>query len=206
MISGKTLQHVAKLANLPMPLKPKNAKGWIGELIEKSLGATAGNLPEPDFQHLGIELKTIPLNENNVPRESTYVCTVTLTGQETKWDASLVKRKLSRVLWVPVEAAPAIPFNQRRIGSAILWSPSAEDEKILMTDWEELMELVNMGHIADINARYGRYLQIRPKAADARSLCKGVDDEGNLSLTLPRGFYLRTLFTRKILSSIGMDG
>ena len=51
------------------------------------------------------------------------------------------------------------------------------------------------------SSHYGRYLQIRPKAANARALGQAYDEEGNPGMTLPRGFYLRTSFTRQILEA-----
>ena len=200
-ISGKTLQYVANLLNLDLPANMALNKGLAGELLETYLGATAGNLPEPDFQHIGVELKTIPVNHLGMPRESTYVCIVSMLPENNKcWEQSLVKRKLSRVLWLPVEAEPGIPLSMRRIGTAILWSPDAEQEQILRQDWEELMDLVLMGQLEQITASYGQYLQIRPKAQDGKSLQTGIGADGGLIQTLPRGFYLRTEFTRKILS------
>jgi len=201
-IAGKTLQHIANLHNMPVPDKLLRAKGWVGELIEISLGATAGSLPEPDFQNIGVELKTLPLNRNQQPKESTYVCTVSLTENEGKnWGTSLVKKKLSRVLWVPIEADPAIPLAERRVGSAILWSPTAKQEGILRNDWEELMDMIVMGKLDQLTALHGQYLQIRPKAANAKALRSGIDEQGDKIMTLPRGFYLRTFFTRQIISN-----
>ena len=71
-MTGKSLQQIAIHLDLKVPDNQKKAKGWVGELIENYLGATASSLPEPDFQHLGIELKTIPIDEHGKPRESTY--------------------------------------------------------------------------------------------------------------------------------------
>jgi len=201
-IAGKTLQHIANLHNIPVPDNLLRSKGWIGELIEISLGATAGSLPEPDFQSIGVELKTLPLNINQQPKESTYVCTVSLTENKgTNWDTSLVKKKLSRVLWIPVEADPAIPLAERRVGSAILWSPTAKQEGILRNDWQELMDMIDMGRLDQLTAQHGQYLQIRPKAANAKALRSGIDEQGEKIMTLPRGFYLRTSFTRQIISN-----
>ncbi|MCK5498576.1 MAG: DNA mismatch repair endonuclease MutH, partial [Gammaproteobacteria bacterium] len=164
-----------------------------------SLGATASSLPEPDFQHIGVELKTLPLNKNGTPKESTYVCAINLTRIESQWEESLVKRKLSRVLWLPIEADPDIPLAARRIGSAILWSPDEEQEATLRRDWEELMDMIATGELEQITAHQGQYLQVRPKAANTKALRNGINDEGEEILTLPRGFYLRTSFTRQIL-------
>ena len=198
-ISGKTLQHIANQQGIETPDNQLHHKGWVGQLLELSLGATAGSLPEPDFQHIGVELKTLPLNKKGTPKESTYVCAINLTRIESQWEESLVKRKLSRVLWLPIEADPDIPLAARRIGSAILWSPDEEQEATLRRDWEELMDMIATGELEQITAHQGQYLQVRPKAANTKALRNGINDEGEEILTLPRGFYLRTSFTRQIL-------
>jgi DNA mismatch repair protein MutH len=199
-LAGKTFLQVARETGMALPPDPKRTKGWAGEIAEIYLGATAATLSEPDFQTIGVELKTLPLGKNGLPKESTYVCTVALTelpGQQ--WETSAVKRKLSRVLWLPVEADGAIAFARRRFGSAFLWSPDREQERILKNDWQELMEMVSMGRLDEVSSSHGDVLQIRPKAANAGALGKAFDSEGRASETLPRGFYLRTAFTRKIL-------
>ena len=57
-IAGLTLGELAAKLDLAVPASLQAAKGWVGQLIEQSLGATATSLPEPDFQHIGVELKT----------------------------------------------------------------------------------------------------------------------------------------------------
>jgi len=201
-LAGKTLKQAAAEAGLPLPSQQRRAKGVIGTVAEARLGTSAGTLSEPDFQRLGVELKTLPLGTGGMPKESTYVCTVPLTDTAgLTWETSSVRRKLKHVLWLPVEAAKDIPLPERRFGSAILWSPDAEQERILREDWQELMDMVATGELDRISSHYGRYLQIRPKAANARALGRAYDAEGNPSVTLPRGFYLRTAFTRQILEA-----
>ena len=200
-IAGKTLQQIANQQGLATPDDQLHHKGWVGQLLELSLGATASSRPEPDFQHIGIELKTLPLNRSGSPKESTFVCAINLSEIESHWEESLVKHKLSRVLWIPIEADPEIPLAARRIGSAILWSPDEKQESSLKRDWQELMEMIAMGELEQITAHQGEYLQVRPKAANTRALTKGTDSEGEEILTLPRGFYLRTSLTRQILDS-----
>ena len=201
-LAGKTLRQVAGELGMTVPVRLLHAKGWIGTLMERCLGANAGSLPEPDFAEFGVELKTLPLGKEGRPKESTYVCHVPLLpGPDTAWHNSLVKRKLSRVLWIPVEADPVIPVAGRRIGSAFLWSPDHRQENILRQDWEELMENIVLGRLDQVSARHGKYLQIRPKAMDARALRTATDAEGYLVRSLPLGFYLRVSFTRQILAS-----
>ena len=98
-----------------------------------------------------------------------------------------------------IEGDKNIPFLDRRIGRGILWSPSVDEEAILAKDWSEFALMISTGRLSEINASMGDYLQIRPKAATAKSLCYGFDEVGNKIQTLPRGFYLRCGFTKNIL-------
>lgn len=199
-LAGKTLGQVASEFGVVIPSDLQRHKGWVGALLEKVLGADAGSRAEPDFMNLGIEMKTLPLNKQGQPKESTYVCTVALQQSgELGWQQSWLRRKLSHVLWVPIEAEPAIPLSERYIGQAWLWQPTAEQEALLQQDWEDLMDMVVLGELTDITAREGRYIQIRPKAANSRVLVTGVSSEGNNQKINPKGFYLRSAFTRLLL-------
>lgn len=199
-LAGLSLQQLADKLLSPLPDNPRKAKGWMGQAIEKVLGATAASLAEPDFQLIGVELKTLPLTPSGKPKESTYVCTVPLDNlQNIQWENCWLKRKLQRVLWVPFEADPRIAIAHRHIGNPVLWSPSAEEERQLKMDWEELMDLVCLGELDKISSHMGEVLQIRPKAANAQSLKPAFDNSGQAIKTLPRGFYLRPGFTQHII-------
>lgn len=203
-MAGKTLAQIAQICHQPIPENLNHNKGWIGQLIEQFLGTDAGNLSEPDFLQLGIELKTIPIKKNSVPAETTYVCVVPLSNHlGLQWHQSCVAKKLQRVLWIPIEVNKSIALAKRKIGYGFIWSPDSETEAILKEDWEELMEYVALGQIETIDASYGEFLQIRPKAANSKARTSGVSANGTYSQTLPRGFYLRTSFTKQIyLNSI----
>lgn len=199
-LAGRTLLDIATELHLPVPATLQRNKGWIGELMEQVLGASASSLPQPDFPHLGIELKTLPIDARGRPRESTYVCTVPLEeAVGENWENSWVRRKLARVLWIPIQADPAIALAERRIGSALLWSPDAHEEAQLRRDYEDLMELVYTGQIDRISARFGEVMQIRPKAPHARARRRALGADGARVLANPRGFYLRASFTAAIL-------
>lgn len=201
-LSGKTLSQLANEVHWPIPANLKHDKGWIGQLIEVHLGASAGNLSQPDFQNLGIELKTIPLNARHRAKETTFVCVVPLLNNiGLSWEESCVFHKLSRVLWLPVEADPAIPLAARKVGQGFIWSPSEQEMQALRDDWEEFMELISLGQVEAITAHLGEHLQIRPKAANASVITTGIGHNGLRKQTLPRGFYLRTSFTNQILET-----
>ena len=201
-IEGLSFAQLARQLGVSVPMDPIQRKGWLGVLVEKALGTTAGTEAKPDFHHLGIELKTLPMNARGTPVESTFVTSINLlTIHHERWETSQCYSKLKRVLWLPIEGDEAIVFAHRRIGRAFLWSAMHDEENILKHDWTDLSFMLGGGQLADVDARMGTYLQVRPKAANARSVCYGFDAEGNKILTLPRGFYLRPSFTEKIVSS-----
>ncbi|EPU3838585.1 DNA mismatch repair endonuclease MutH [Providencia stuartii] len=200
-LAGYTLGELAAYAGLPMPPDLKRDKGWVGMLLEYFLGATAGSKPEQDFANIGVELKTIPIDRNGMPLETTFVAVAPLTGNSgLTWKNSHVYRKLSRVLWFPIEGERQIPLAQRRIASPLLWSPSPLEEQLLRQDWEELMDLIVLGKVESITARHGQVLQIRPKAANSKALTEGIGEFGQTIMTLPRGFYLKKDFTAPLLA------
>lgn len=170
-------------------------------LLEWHLGASAGSKAEQDFAHLGIELKTIPVDRYGKPLETTFVCVAPLTGNSgVTWQNSHVRHKLARVLWMPVEGERDIPLGERRVGAPLLWSPDAQEDEMLRQDWEELMDMIVLGQVERITARHGAWLQIRPKAANSKALTEGIGDRGQPIMTLPRGFYLKKSFTGPLLA------
>ena len=199
-IAGLSFGELATQLSIPVPPDLKRDKGWVGMLLEIALGATAGSKAEQDFHHLGIELKTIPINAQGYPLETTFVSLAPLIQNSgVNWQNSHVRHKLSRVLWIPIEGSRSIPLAERRIGIPILWQPTEQQERLLQRDWEELMDYIVLGQLDKINARLGEVLQLRPKGANSKSLTKGIGKNGEIIDTLPLGFYLRKEFTHEIL-------
>ncbi len=199
-LAGLRLAELAARFDTPVPPDLRRAKGFVGSLVERALGASAGSRALPDFPELGIELKTLPVDRAGSPVESTFVCTIPLTeiGQ-VEWADSRVRRKLARVLWVPVEGERQIPVAERHLGQALLYRLTEDDEAVLRADWEELAGVIGRGHVESLTGHLGRFLQIRPKAAHSRARRVGFDADGAPFAALPKGFYLRPSFTRALL-------
>ena len=201
-IAGLTFGELADELHIPGPPDLKRDKGWVGMLLEHALGATAGSKAEQDFSHLGVELKTLPINAEGYPLETTFVSLAPLVQNSgVKWENSHVRHKLSCVLWMPIEGSRHIPLRERHIGAPILWKPTAEQERQLKQDWEELMDLIVLGKLEQITARIGEVMQLRPKGANSRAVTKGIGKNGEIIDTLPLGFYLRKEFTAQILNA-----
>jgi DNA mismatch repair protein MutH len=194
--------ELAARASRAVPIELRHGKGFVGGLAEHWLGATAGSRDEPDFRELGVELKTIPIDRRGRPRESTFVCSVPLPEiADVQWECSRVRRKLRRVLWLPIEADGAL--GERRFGAAVLWELRGADEQVLHDDWIELAGLIGAGRIGEVTGHLGRALQVRPKAAHGRVTRPAVDGDGAPVRERPRGFYLRARFTAQIFATEG---
>jgi DNA mismatch repair protein MutH len=199
-LAGRQLGSLADDLGIASPPNLLHAKGWAGQLLERTLGATAASRAQPDFEAIGVELKTLPVDARGRPCESTFVCTIPLRviGDE-QFVHSRVWSKLRRVLWVPIQGDREIAPARRCIGHPLLWSPSAEESADLRCDWEEIAGRIGGGDVELLTGHVGRYLQVRPKARNASARRGGVDRDGAYVETLPRGFYLRARFTARIL-------
>ena len=201
-IAGLTFGELADELHIPVPIDLKRDKGWVGMLLERALGATAGSKAEQDFSHLGVELKTLPINAEGYPLETTFVSLAPLIQNSgVKWENSHVRHKLSCVLWMPIEGSRHIPLRERHIGAPIFWKPTTGQERQLKQDWEELMDLIVLGKLEQITARIGEVMQLRPKGVNSRAVTKGIGKNGEIIDTLPLGFYLRKEFTAQILNA-----
>lgn len=200
VIEGMSFSQLSSSIGISIPINPLQRKGWVGQAIELALGADAGNKSLPDFQTLGVELKTLPLSKSGKPTESTFIVSIPLlTIHQQNWHTSQCYTKLKRVLWIPVEGDREIPYPQRRIGRGFLWTPNDQQEAVLAEDWNYLTLQITTGQLETLDSTFGEYLQVRPKAANGKSLCYGFDAEGNKVKTLPRGFYLRSSFTSQLI-------
>lgn len=200
-LAGRSIAEVAGALGLPVPPDQRHHKGWVGHLVEKALGVTAGSAPVPDFTELGVELKTLPLDAAGVPTETTFVSSLDFGDPlALGWEGSSVRKKLARILWLPVQADPAVPLAERRFGNAVLWSPTPEEEARLRADFDEIAGMIEAGFVERVTAHRGKCLQLRPKGANARQLRWMVDaEEGGLARTPPRAFYLRRSFTAELV-------
>lgn len=200
-LTGSAVGAVLRDLGLAASADPVRTKGSAGETLERALGATGGSSQVLDFPDLGVELKTIPVTADGTPLESTYVCTLSLADAELQeWETSWVRAKLARVLFVPLVGAHKIAWQERVVGTPVLWSPTSEQDDILRADFDDVVGLIGVGRIEELTAHRGRWLQVRPKARDGSVRTLAWGSEGEAIATIPRGFYLRTRFTGALLA------
>ena len=207
-LAGVRLDELASSVAFVVDGEAVRTKGKVGELLERALGATGAGA-QMDFPDLEVEMKTVPL-EAGKPAESTFVCALQLMDAErASWETSWVRKKLSRVLWVPVvrkrtagESAGPAEEREAYFGEPLLWSPTLEQERILAGDFDEVLGRIGAGGIEGVTAHVGRWLQLRPKAAHGRVRTVVRAAEGDLVATVPRGFYLRAKFVGAVLRDV----
>jgi len=203
-LEGRTIDEIARELGLSTAGEAVRTKGRPGEILERALGATGGSTKVVDFPELGVELKTVPVDERGVPIESTYVCTLPIAEADAlEWETSWVRKKLARVLFVPLRTRDGEAWPQRIVGAPLLWSPTAAQEDVLRADFDDVVGLIGVGRIEELTAHLGRWLQVRPKARDGSKIGVAFGPENEAIAAVPRGFYLRARFTGAILADPG---
>jgi DNA mismatch repair protein MutH len=199
-LRGRTLGDLAAEGAIPFAGRAgAKTKGKTGELVEALLGAEGGSTKAHDFPLLRVELKTIPVDHRRRPRESTYVCTLSLgDADRAEWATSWAREKLSHVLWVPID----VTEPDARVLEPVFWVPTREQEEILAADFDEVMGTIALGGIETLTARRGRWLQVRPKGATAKDRAWAMGAEESWVEAMPRGFYLRAAFTGALLVDV----
>lgn len=198
---GVTLGALADEMGVPVPTVHARAKGWPGQLIERELGADDGGYGV-DFADLGVELKTVPVDPEGTPLESTWVCHVdpAVVGAES-WRTSYARGKLARVLFVALELrSREAPIEDRRVREVVLWSPRPDEDAALEADFELFSrEFFRRGRAGALRGHHGQVLQVRPKGRNAADTRATYGPDGQ-PLRLGRmGFYLRPAFVGQIL-------
>lgn len=200
-LAGRRVDDAARALGLATVERGLHTKGKMGELVERLLGATGGSTATHDFPSLEVELKTVPVDREGRPRESTYVCRVSLAEAErAEWNDSWARRKLSHVLFVPV-----IVDGEPTFAQPVFFRPTSAQERVLRADFEDLLGAIGAGHVEDLTARDGQVLQLRPKAKDGSVRTLAFDRDGTPIETSPRGFYMRARYVGAILRDPAVD-
>ena len=185
-IAGLTLAEIAREAGLGVPQDLRRAKGFVGQLVERALGANAGSRAGPDFRRSASNSRRCRSTPAGARRVDVRVHDPARRVGDIEWEDSPVRAKLPRVLFVPIEGERERPVAERRIGEPFLWSPSAEEEADLKFDWDELSGRIGRGDVESVTGHLGRISRCvrKPRisfagvARDARAPpsrhCRGV--------------------------------
>lgn len=172
-------------------------------MIEEWFGIPANSRSSPDFEHLGIELKILPLERRAhglAVKERTIVGQINFDSLwREEWESATVRHKLAHILFVFVEVERTT-LGGFRVVDVVLWRPSEADWVAFERDWRLVRDRVRAGEAHLITERDAKVL----------SPCrKGAGNELDMrtqpfspTLAKSRAFSLKPSFTRQLFAEI----
>lgn len=199
---GRSVAELSSLAGINTPYNNTSGKGFTGLLLEIFLGANARSLPEPDFIDLGIELKSLPVGFNLSPNEDTYLSMADINPERhIPFEHSSLYSKVRDILFVVVLAPRGLKISERRIMGYFFFRPNDEQMKVFKQDYDEFNELILSSRAREITGSLGNYIHMRPKGRKNDATVAIRDENGELTYTYSRGYYLRKSFTKELLNT-----
>jgi DNA mismatch repair protein MutH len=131
-------------------------KGAIGNIIEREgFGVANNNDAKPDFPHLGIELKALPLKKNSngklSVKERTKICSINYQELvEEKWTDSHARVKLKKILFI-FYVHDATDLLRSKIVDHFLFELENNDEPLIQSDWQRTQERVREGYAHELS-------------------------------------------------------
>lgn len=207
---GKKISDLLEIDKQNIDIKNK---GIIGNTIEESYFKIKQNSsPHPDFDKVGVELKTIPLIQQIhkvAVKERTKVCSInyqTLIHEE--WESSHVKIKLNKILFI------YYLYDKKDIKNSLikkvnLWELSKDKSEIIIKDdWIKTKQIVLDGYAHELSEKNFKVL------SPARSGSGGIDRNGEKKDLVPqvnvkhkdkalkRAFTLKQSFTNQMWNEL----
>ena len=181
----------------------KNKKGTFGQILEEGyFFIPNNNLGEPDFNEVGIELKTTPikrLSGNNFTSKERLILGLIdyMRINDLGFEGSF-KKKNDKLLVVFYEWSQDEEFYNYKILKVVLWTYPKEDLRIIQEDWNFIAEMVKEGLAHQLSEGFTRYLGACPKGVghghDMREQpCSTI-------LAQQRAFSLKSAYVNKIFA------
>ena len=198
-LAGKHIEEFRRPFDRLFDDSTKNSHGYFGKIMEIYLGASANNLPIPDFPNLNIELKTLPLNNKMLPKNDIKICSTSFFPIETNycWSKSLVKIKIKKILLVPFQSGESLTYYKKKICRPFLFQ-LGDYEKIIKQDYENIIECLFLGKLGLIPRNLGKYLVLKSSSSN-KNLTNYINSDQELVRTNFVGFYLKKSFLKRIM-------
>lgn len=200
-LEGRTLAYFGDPASFKMP--KGSAKGGFGLLVELvHFGLEANNESRPDFEKVGLELKTTPLvkGAKGVRVKERLVLNMIdfnkIVGE--KWESSSFLRKNSRLLlifyWHNDDEGPW----EHKFELTGKWELPEEDSLIIKQDWESIVAKVREGKAHELSEGDTFLLGACTKGKDSTQVRPqpGSDIEAKSRAFSFKARYLKTIYDR----------
>lgn len=169
-LTGKTLREAAGVDEIDDPVV---RRGSLGNAVEYYyFKFDPNNDPNPDFNEVGIELKTTPLKRTKrgdlVSKERLVLSQINyMNVVDETWETSSVLKKCSDILLLFYLYAPDVNPVDYEFYLVELWSIPEEDIPTVRQDWETVVEKVRQGRAHEISSSDTLYLEACTKAANS---------------------------------------
>lgn len=169
-LKGKTLREIAGVDAVD---DPRVRRGSLGNAVEYYyFKFDPNNDPNPDFNEVGIELKTTPLKRTKrgdlVSKERLVLSQINyMNVVDETWETSSVLKKCSDILLLFYLYAPDVNPVDYEFYLVELWSIPEEDIPTVRQDWETVVEKVRQGRAHEISGSDTLYLEACTKAANS---------------------------------------
>ena len=186
---GRTFGEIAKSLNVNID----NTRGSLGLFIEKNIfGIEQNSSPEPDFKKAGVELKVTPyrINKNGtLSAKERLVLNMINYNDEYKntfenshfWH----KNKLIEIIWY-------LNIGNNKSNWPIkyqkLFTFSENDKKIVIEDWNKIIDKIKAGEAHNLSESDTLYLGACPKGRNSKDL---VTQPFSNILAMRRAFCLK---------------
>lgn len=185
-----------------------NAKGDIGNIIETGLfGLKLNNEQAPDFEYLGVELKTTGYkwvyNETKVSAKERLVITMIDYFNDINkdfYDTHLYD-KIEKLLIIFYEYSKNKDKYEFPLTNYYFYefdNIPEKDKLIIIKDWEKIMQKIKEGKAHELSEGDTMYLGACPKGADSKSL---RPQPFNSILAMSRAYSLKTTYMTYFLRS-----
>jgi DNA mismatch repair protein MutH len=169
-LEGKTLRQMTGLDAIA---DPHQRRGSFGNAVEEYYFKYPINSSQvPDFDKVGLELKTTPLKRNSsgelVAKERLVITNIDYMGivNENFEESHFLKKTADVLLITYLYEKDKSPLDYT-IELVARWGIPEEDFPQIRHDWETVVEKVRSGHAEDISGGDTLYLEACTKAANA---------------------------------------
>lgn len=178
-------------------------KGHLGQLIEEHhFGLKVNSEARPDFEKLGVELKTSGLRRKSngilVAKERISLGMIDYFQivHEQFWTSGFWKKNEHLLIIFYIHSAK--PFIHRKIQLANLWVYSKNDLIIIEQDWKFIRDKVNNGRAHELSEGDTMYLGASTKGANKTSLRAQPNSEIQ---AMSRAYSLKTTYVNHIVQT-----
>lgn len=197
-LEGKTLGEVVDESFFKLK---SNNKGSFGSTLESGYFMIDNNNEDvPDFEFLGIELKTTPMKigkkKKYAPKERMSLCMINYMTILTDGFEGSFMAKNHELLIIFYLDNKEEDIRDKKILRHVLWKFPDEDLRIIENDWNIIANKIKKGLAHEISCGDTFYIEAAPKGAGKG---KGMREQPySKELAKPRAFALKQRYIESI--------